>query len=215
MGRLPARWWPVVLAGVIVWPVAAAVPGRGWDALTRAGLAAREAGRYADAETMLKSALRLADVSPPRGNRRLAESLGNLANVYLALHRYEEAEPLLRRALAVEEQRAGARHPAVAAVLADYLVLLRRLGRHAELPAVEARLRAILADPTVRAPSLVWEKRGADSEDLDRDEDECLDEARYGGTPYGPLIDPDRFTRCIENRGWRKTVVAPAKEGGP
>ena len=37
----------------------------------------------------------------------------------------------------------------------------------------------------------------------------------YGGTPYGPLIDPDRFTRCIESRGWRKTVVAPAKEGSP
>jgi tetratricopeptide (TPR) repeat protein len=202
-----------VLAGALIWPVAVAVPGPDWDTLTRAGLAAREAGRYADAETLLKTALDLADASPRRG-RRLVESLGNLASVYLALHRYAEAEPLIRRALAVEERRAGSGHPAVAAVLADYLVLLRRLGRHAELAAVEGRLRAILAHPSVRAPSLVWEKRGAESEDLDRDEDECLGEARYGGTPYGPLIDPDRFTRCIEDRGWRKTVVAP-KEGSP
>ena len=214
MGRLLLRWWPVVLAAVLVWPVAAAVPRTGWDAYTRAGLDAREAGRYVEAETMLKAALRLVDVSP-RADRRLAESLGNLANLFITLHRYEEAEPLILRALAAEERRAGAHHPAVAAVLTDYLVLLRRLGRLNELPAVEARLRAILADPTVRAPSLVWEKRGADPEDLDRDEAECREKARYGGTPYGPLIDPDRFTRCIESRGWRKTVVAPAKEGSP
>jgi tetratricopeptide (TPR) repeat protein len=212
--RLLLRWWPLVLAAALVWPVAAAVPRAGWDAYTRAGLAALEAGRYVEAETMLKAALGLVEVSP-RADRRLAESLGNLANLFITLHRYEKAEPLVLRALAVEERRAGARHPAVAAVLTDYLDLLRRLGRHGELPAVEARLRAILADPTVRAPSLVWEKRGAGPGDLDRDEDECGVTARYGGTPYGPLIDPDEFTRCVESRGWRKTVVAPAKEGSP
>ncbi len=203
-----------MLAGLIAWPVAAAVPRASWEGYTRAGLEAHEAGRYADAETMLKAALRLAEASRS-ADRRLAGSLGNLVSLYLTLHRYDEAEPLILRALAVEERRVGAGHPAVAAVLADYLVLLRQLGRHAELPAVEARLRAILANPTVRAPSIVWKKRGADSEDLDRDESQCLAEARYGGTPYGPLIDPDRFTHCIEGRGWRRTVVAPAKEGSP
>jgi tetratricopeptide (TPR) repeat protein len=206
-----ARWWALLLAGLMAWPVAAGSVRAGWDGSTRAGLAARAAGRYAEAEDHLRAAVRLAEPAPGSGPR-LARSLTNLADLYLVLHRYEEAEPLLQRALGVEERRVGGGHPAVAAILADYVVVLRELGRQAEVPALEARLQAILADPTVRDPSFVWDKPGAGPEDLERDEAECVRQARYGGTPYGPLIDPDRFTRCVEERGWRKTVVQPAKE---
>ncbi len=189
-------------------PAAAAPAPASWAAYTAAGLRAREAGRYADAEAMLVAALRLAEAGAPAG-RRLATSLANLAELYAALHRYAEAEGLLRRAVAVEEQRVGPGHPAVANLLADYLVVLRMLGREADVRATEARLREILAAASVRAPRLTWEKPGAGPEALEQDEEACRNEARYGTTPYGPLLDAERFTGCVEARGWRRTVVTP------
>lgn len=199
LGRAAA--WALVLAAPLA---AGAASDATWEGYTRAGLAARDAGRYAAAEPMLRAAIRLAEagVAP---DRRLGTSLDNLADLYVVLHRYGEAEGLLRRAVVLEEARVGPGHPAVAAVLADYLVVLRHLGREAERVATEDRLRGILAAPTVRAPGISWRKSGAGPEELRRDEAACGEAARYGITPYGPLIDGERFTRCVRERGWRST----------
>jgi hypothetical protein len=86
------------------------------------------------------------------------------------------------------------------------VVVLRHLGREAERVAAEDRLRGILAGPTVRAPGIVWRKSGVPPDELQRDEAACGEAARYGTTPYGPLIDGERFTRCVWERGWRSTV---------
>src|SRR5262249_50692942 len=44
----------------------------------------------------------------------VATDLNNLAGLYYALGRYAEAEPLFKRALAIEEKALGAEHPSVA-----------------------------------------------------------------------------------------------------
>jgi tetratricopeptide (TPR) repeat protein len=204
-----AAWWCLVLAAPLA---AGAAPAATWDGYTRAGLEARSAGRYAAAEPMLRAALRLAEAGGGPG-RRLGTSLTNLADLYVVLHRYGEAEALLRRAVAVEEARVGPGHPAVADVLADYVVVLRHLGRAADLAAAEDRLRGILAEPTVRAPWISWRKSGAGPEELERDEEACVEAARYGVTPYGPLIDGERFTRCVWERGWRSKAIGQATGG--
>jgi hypothetical protein len=198
-GRARAALGVLVLAAPLA---AGAAPDSTWEGYTRAGLEARSAGRYVAAEPMLRAALRLAERGDAPGPR-LGASLTNLADLYVVLRRYGDAEVLLRRAVAVEEARVGPGHPAVADVLADYVVVLRHLRRDAERAAAEDRLRDILAEPTVRAPGIAWRKAGAGLEDLTRDEAACGDTARYGITPYGPLIDGERFTRCVRERGWR------------
>lgn len=108
-----AASWCLVLAAPLA---AGAAPDATWEGYTRAGLEARDAGRYIAAEPMLRAALRLAETGGGRG-RHLGTSLTNLADLYVVLHRYADAEVLLRRAVAVEEARVGPGHPAVAAVL--------------------------------------------------------------------------------------------------
>ena len=57
--------------------------------------------------------------------------------------RYAEAEPLLRRALAIMEQTIGPEHPTVATGLVDHAALLRELGREGEAVEMDARARRI------------------------------------------------------------------------
>jgi len=65
--------------------------------------------------------------------------------------RYAEAEPLLRRALAIMEKQIGPEHPTVARGLVDYAALLRELGREAEAAEMDARARQIGPAPPGRA----------------------------------------------------------------
>ena len=55
----------------------------------------------------------------------VATSLNSLAVLYSAQGRYEAAEPLLERALAISEVVLGAQHPQVAVVLENYAALLQ------------------------------------------------------------------------------------------
>jgi hypothetical protein len=141
-------------------------------------------------------------VAPP--DDRLVESLIDLASLYTRLHKYAQAEPLVRRASEIEEHLSGPQHPAVARVLTLHAMVLRALGRGDEVTAAEFRLRAILTHPSVRGSSMGWEKEGATDEALDADERACARDAQYGVTPFGPLIDPDGFTQCIEGHGWHR-----------
>ncbi len=75
----------------------------------------------------------------------VATDLNNLAKVYRFQGRYAEAEPLLKRALAIFEKALGPEHPDVATSLENYAVLLRKTGRGAEATLLEARARSIRA----------------------------------------------------------------------
>ena len=73
----------------------------------------------------------------------VAATLNNLALLYWAQGRYAEAEPLLKRALAIFEKALGPEHPNVAQSLENYAVLLRKTGRGAEAEKMEVRAKSM------------------------------------------------------------------------
>ncbi len=58
---------------------------------------------------------------------------------------YAEAEPLLKRSLAIKEKTLGPEHPLVATSLENYAALLRKTGRSTEAIKMKARAKAIRA----------------------------------------------------------------------
>ena len=62
----------------------------------------------------------------------VAQSLNNLANLYSDTGRYQEAEPLLKEALAIRRKRLGNDHPSVAQSLNNLAVLYYETGRYQE-----------------------------------------------------------------------------------
>ena len=62
----------------------------------------------------------------------MATSLNNLADLYEAMGRYAEAEPLYKRSLEISEKRLGRDHPDVATSLNNLAALYRTMGRYAE-----------------------------------------------------------------------------------
>jgi tetratricopeptide (TPR) repeat protein len=65
--------------------------------------------------------------------------------VFEAQGRYEEAEPLYRRALAIDEVAYGPNHANVAADLTNLAVLFRKTNRVNEAVVIEKRAAAIRA----------------------------------------------------------------------
>lgn len=138
-----------LLASVIMEPFtaiaqpepAAAQPGTAEEA-DRQALALNQAGRYAEALSLLRRAAELAEAefgpdAPATGTRWVA-----LAEQYRFLGRLAEAEPPCRRALAIAEAAFGPDHPEVAARLDALGDLLQDQGRYAE---AEPQYRRALA----------------------------------------------------------------------
>ncbi len=69
-------------------------------------------------------------------------SLWRRALRYNVQGRYAEAEPLLRRGLAIVEQQIGSNHSTVDRGLVDYAAILRELGREDEAAEMDARRAA-------------------------------------------------------------------------
>ena len=63
---------------------------------------------------------------------RVAIDLNNLAHLLQATNRLAEAEPMMRRALAIDEKSYGADHPSVATRLNNLALLLQATHRLAE-----------------------------------------------------------------------------------
>ncbi|MFQ5662850.1 MAG: tetratricopeptide repeat protein [Terriglobia bacterium] len=99
---------------------------------------------YAEAEKLLLAALQEAEKFGEQ-DPRFAASLNNLAELYRAQGKYEQAELLHQRALAIAEKALGPEHPAVATTLENYAALLRKMGRNAEAETSEAPAKAIRA----------------------------------------------------------------------
>ena len=66
-------------------------------------------------------------------------SLNNLAKIYFSLGRYNEAEPLHQRALAIDEKALTLDHPNTIRCANNYAAVLRMLGRDDEARALQAR----------------------------------------------------------------------------
>jgi len=113
--------------------------------------------RFSEAESLYRQALRILECAQPEAPE-LATALNNLAQLLQATHRLAEAEPLMRRALALDEQRFGLDHPDVARDLNNLAGLLQDTHRLAE------------AEPLMRRALAISEQRfGPDHPDVARD----------------------------------------------
>jgi len=103
-------------------------------------------GKYAEAEPLFKRALVIREkaLGPDHPDHPyVAESLENLANLYLAQGRYAEVEHLLRRALAIWEKALGPDHPYVAGSLTNLANLYFEQGKYAQAQPLFKRALAI------------------------------------------------------------------------
>ena len=73
----------------------------------------------------------------------MAASLSNLAGLYMQQEHYADAEPLYKRALAIDQQVFGPDHPEVATSLRNLAALYRDENRHNEAAPLLERAVAI------------------------------------------------------------------------
>jgi len=101
-------------------------------------------GHYGDAEKSIKAALKEAERFGPQ-DLRLGTTLNNLASLYEAQGKYAEAEPLDKRALAIEEKALGPEDPYVAIIgLNNLAELYHQQGKYAEAEPLHKRSLSIL-----------------------------------------------------------------------
>ena len=135
-----------------LWLNTACAPAETWEKYNEAGATAYSERNYAEAEIQLKAALKKAEEFES-DDPRLATSLNNLAGLYQAQGKYNEAEPLYKRALGIDEKTLGPDHPDVAQSLENYADLLRKTGRNSEAERFEARGKAIRAKQAGKIPA--------------------------------------------------------------
>ncbi len=99
-----------------------------WKLVMDAGREAREKKYFAQAESLLKTALEDAEQFEPEDPRRAA-TLSLLADVYVGRVEYDRAEPLYRRSLAALERTLGPEHPFTAITLNNLAQLYRLQNR--------------------------------------------------------------------------------------
>jgi tetratricopeptide (TPR) repeat protein len=96
---------------------------------------------YARGESLFLQALAIQEQALGPDDLVTAESVNNLAVLYMNQGRYEESEPLYRRALKIREERLGDSHREVATTLGNLAILLRQTGAYDE--AERSCLRAL------------------------------------------------------------------------
>ena len=126
-------------------------PAARWQKYYDAGKAAYQDERYTEAQRMFAAAVAEAETFGDQ-DERLGRSLNNLAAAYTVQGRYNEAEPLYRRSLAILEKSRGPTHPDLVICLENYAALLRETHRPAEAAKLEQRARAIEAGTADRGP---------------------------------------------------------------
>ena len=107
-----------------------------------------ETSRLAEAETLARSALRIAEQCLGPQHSTVATCLCNVAILLMAMNRMDEAEPLLRRALSIAESEPAAETIAVANCLNNLAALFQETNRVAEAEPLLRRSLA-LAEQTV------------------------------------------------------------------
>ncbi len=108
-----------------------------WQSYMALGTAAHQKGKYAEAEINFKAGLAIAEEFRPEG-QHLASNLNNLATLYDDQGRYAEAQPLVKRALAIVEKALGPEHPHVAQSLNNLALLYQAGGAHTGPPPLMA-----------------------------------------------------------------------------
>jgi len=87
----------------------------------------------------------------------LGTDLNNLGLLYVLSKRYEEAQKVYQRSLAIRIKAFGETDPAVAETMGGYASALRGLHHDAEAKQMEDRLQAIITNQTVNvSESLIY-----------------------------------------------------------
>jgi len=106
----------------------------------------RELGRNAEAETLLRQALDIEERNTPPDDPGPAFTLMDIADVVVRQEKFEEADALLRRAIATLRHYGGDPSPALADALESRANVLDHLKRPEEARAAEAEARRIRED---------------------------------------------------------------------
>lgn len=99
-----------------------------WERNLTAGITALREGQFDEARSQYLRALRDAEGFGP-ADPRLTVTLDNLGALYRLQGKYEEAEPICLRALAIKESTFGPEHANVASTLRDLNEIYRSLGQ--------------------------------------------------------------------------------------
>ncbi len=125
--------------------------------LDAAGMYVLEQAQYTQAAFLLRKALDMRIRVQGQEHSDVAESLTNVAGVYLYQGKYATAEPLLARALEVRERVQGPEHPDVAICLNNLALCYHHQGKYAS------------AEPLFRRALAIWERTaGAEHPDVAR-----------------------------------------------
>jgi tetratricopeptide (TPR) repeat protein len=108
--------------------------------LSLLGIVEQDAGHYDTARRYFEDAL---DLIPETDERNYAACLNNLAGLFVHQGDYATAQPLLERALAIDEQVLGPTHPYTASSLNNLAELLKRQGDYATAQPLLERALAI------------------------------------------------------------------------
>lgn len=99
-----------------------------WEETAKAGVKAFRSGQYKEAETHFRKCLKEAETFGEK-DPRLAKALGNLSVLYLQLNKFDEAEALTSRSLALYRRAHGSEHIKVANALNSLAGILQRKGK--------------------------------------------------------------------------------------
>ena len=108
-------------------------PDKWYDSLLYEAFLLLERGDVSQAEAIIK---RTRSIKP-------ADFYSRLADLYLKQRKYVQAEPLLKRALAIDEKTLGPDHPDVAKTLNNLAVLYLKQRNYAQAEAIYKRALAI------------------------------------------------------------------------
>ena len=92
----------------------------------------QQAGRYGEAEPLLREEVRLAEASAGRKHLHFAAALHNLAALYQRKGEVARPARLLRQSLAIQQEARGGDHPEVALTLHSIAILHKVQGRYRE-----------------------------------------------------------------------------------
>lgn len=152
-------------------PFAAVTPRSGpevgaaaaWQRHDQAGTMALRQSNYPEAQKHFEAALKEAEAFGAQ-DQRLGMTLSRLATVYFSQGRYEEAEMLLKRALAIWEMQPGAgpwrEHPAVMSTLQMLGAIYKMQGRSDQADLLTKRAEEIQREMIGRVPKSPYTDAG-------------------------------------------------------
>ncbi|MFC1664878.1 tetratricopeptide repeat protein [Pseudomonadota bacterium] len=136
----------VTLGGVFVIILCSVIPVSAgpvpWTAELTAAFNAYEEGDTATAIKQWQIVITQAKENKIEGPQ-LATALNRLAGYYISENKFDQAEPLLKRALLISEKTLGKIHPDVAPVLDNYVIVMRKTNRPALADQMDLRAKAI------------------------------------------------------------------------